>query len=162
MDVNKIIKEWNKVADKKFDNRQDWLLDIELQNMDRRITEDMMIEAIHNFKTARDLRVTQAWSWNLFHFIRRGYKNYLPGVFDIDHFNGRKFGKKPPPLTHEQQIELSKKIEQKRQQKVREEMSGFFKEKTTEELKEMRNSKIMSGDWFLIDEILKQRKGGGK
>lgn len=157
MDVEKIIKEWNRVAEKKFSGSV-WLLETEIEYIDHRITEDMMIEAIQNYKTARDLRVTQAWPWNLFHFIRRGYKNYLPGVFDIDHFNGRKFGKKPPPLTPKQQKELLKKEELKRREEIRKEYGKFFREQSTEKLKEFRTYEKYFCERFLIDEILNQRK----
>lgn len=160
MDVKKIIKEWNLVSEKKFDG-QEWLLEMELEYIDRRITEDMIIGAIQNYKKARDLRITQAWPWNLFHFIRRGYKNYLPGVFDIDHFNGRKFGKKPPPLTSEQMTEKLRQDEIRWRQEKRKEYGQYFRERTIETLKKWRNDKRKEGDWWLIDEILKE-KGGGK
>ena len=93
-DLLSIIMNWNKVSRKTAPiNKGDAALSMRdaAAGLMRKYSVETILESIANFGQARSLEHTQAFNWNLTNFLLKGYKKYLPGRFDIDHFDSSLF-----------------------------------------------------------------------
>jgi len=91
--TDKIIKLWNKYADKKCDGSEQLSIGVELSRVmlstSPALTYECIEQAIENYHKARKLRNTKAGNFRLINFLRKissGDYVYLPQYFDLDHF----------------------------------------------------------------------------
>lgn len=91
MNFKEIVTLWNSFAKKKCN--KDCL--VTEQQVVRTQTEygDLFTESILNYKDACENPNTDMWDFNLYNYSARGYLKFLPGAYDIDNHDKRKFRK---------------------------------------------------------------------
>jgi len=84
--TKEVVRIWNEFARKKAENDN---INIEsaVYLVCREIGYEEFIDAMMNYKQALELPRSQAWDFNLWAFATRGYRKFLPGIFDIDNYN---------------------------------------------------------------------------
>jgi len=89
-------------------------------------------------------------------YIGQSGKQYKSHYFTLLGFAKR--DEMPELKTPEEKAAQEKKALEKERERIRQEDGQYFKEKTTEELETMRKDKKLIHRWWLIDEILHERK----
>jgi len=101
-DLVKLIKLWNSFAKKKAEENQFVVIEYCYNQVISRtnpvLTEDMIFEAVENYKKALSLRNSQAPHHLLANFLSKYLDTYLEGYFDIEHFDRAKYAEKEKVL----------------------------------------------------------------
>jgi len=94
--ITEVVLLWNQFSSKKPDHAQLGALERffkgPLSPLLRLKSEDLRA-AVDNFRQARQVKNSRAFNWNIYNFFSRALDKYLPGAFDIDHYQPENFRK---------------------------------------------------------------------
>ena len=94
--ITEVVLLWNQFSSKKPNHAQLGALERffkgPLSPLLRLKSEDLRA-AVDNFRQARQVKNSRSFNWNIYNFFSRALDKYLPGAFDIDHYQPENFRK---------------------------------------------------------------------